>query len=615
MVKWGSASPDAELAGGMSRRISDIPVNSWPLTPESLNFRRMQNSISKRSRLRTTSAANSSGPTFSRSKVYAMATALSIATSLTYSTAGKLEAQSSRGPTEDAAVLKKGVLEVDFGADWRSAYDRYKSNGSSKTEPLGKRWSLDSITASTFPILTPIQNLVRTLTGLSNAAVSLGGTSTKLTQRTTTVPIAFSAGVTKRLTVGVTVPLVQVESDVLFTTKDANSSSANISFNPALGNSSIFASDTMFINEMQRAAAGVRNYCAGAGAGTTECTSAANLPDQAEEFASALNGVYAQGAFAPLQGSDLHNAVVARSQTYIDQLNVFAAIGGSGVPAITATGVSPATLPIATPELQFLIQSADFGLRADSIASLKRWNLGDIRINAKFLVFDGISSETQTQSNFRTRLSAGASLRLPTGHIPSSANYFDLSSGIDAVGVGVEGYFDFLYGKKMLTSIVAKYDVNFESTVATRIWDTPQQSFLEDFRTATVDRKIGNALQFQITPKYLINEFISLGLNYTLLNKQKDSYSGATVTIPAGDSTGGVDVILNPSTMANESGYTDHRVGAGFSFSNLKSYSEGKARIPFEVSYYRSQSISGSGGYFAKQNQDMIKMKLYIQVF
>ncbi len=524
------------------------------------------------------------------------------------------------GPGDDAVVLPRGTMVIRGVADWRFANELYGPNG---LEGIGARWTLDSLGAAQLPVLRPLQQGLRELSGLSAVSVSLGQTVTKVNNRISAFPIGVSVGLSKRLTVGLTVPLVQTASNVFFS-GSPGTNKGNVAFNPALGDVDAFNADTAFISQVRRAAAAVSAFCGGAGAGNPQCVNGAGLAAEAATFADGLGRVYPNGLFVPLTGSDIQQAVDNRAALYRTGLNAFADVPGSGVTAVAETGVRGAALPLSTNDLQGIVMFPSLGVGADSIASMRRWELGDIELDAKFLLFNSVpmvqgaggpTSSLAELSGVHARLSVGGMLRLPTGRAPSADQFFDVTAGNNAMAFGVRGYADLLVGPQFWTSIVARYDMNVASDQIMRVSDTPTQVFLSSFRKMNVNRKVGNALELEVTPRWVLNDFMSLSVQYAIRNKAEDRYTGSVVTVGPDSLTGDETVTINPSTLGLETAYTAQRIGGGFSFSSVRAYQQGKARIPFEVMYMRSQTITANGGYAPKQLTDRIEVRVYWRLF
>jgi hypothetical protein len=128
-----------------------------------------------------------------------------------------------------------------------------------------------------------------------------------------------------------------------------------------------------------------------------------------------------------------------------------------------------------------------------------------------------------------------------------------------------------------------------------------------------VDRTLGTAFEFETAPRIVVNDFLAVSGWYMYRHKQQDNYSG-TFTIPAAV-TGFSDLTINASTLDLETEQTEHRLGGGISFSNLYSFEQGKAKLPFEVTYLHWQTMGGSGGNQPKFFTDQIQLRLYARIF
>jgi hypothetical protein len=56
-------------------------------------------------------------------------------------------------------------------------------------------------------------------------------------------------------------------------------------------------------------------------------------------------------------------------------------------------------------------------------------------------------------------------------------------------------------------------------------------------------------------------------------------------------------------------------VGGGLSWSNLYAFEQGKAKLPFEVTFLHWQTVQGWGGNQAKYFTDQVQVRLYARLF
>ena len=146
-----------------------------------------------------------------------------------------------------------------------------------------------------------------------------------------------------------------------------------------------------------------------------------------------------------------------------------------------------------------------------------------------------------------------------------------------------------------------------------RIIDLPNEELAPIYRRQSVHRELGTAFEFETTPRIVINNFFAISGQYVYRHKAQDHYTG-TFAIPA-SVTGFADITLDASTLDLETETTEHRLGGGLSFSNIYSFEQGKAKIPFEVTYLHWQTVNGSGGNQPKFFTDQVQLRLYARIF
>jgi len=535
---------------------------------------------------------------------------------------GGLAAQSLRGVGDDALTVPAGTFRVGIDATWTLFSDVYGPGGTLR--PVGAALSTDSLGVRQIPALQPLQSALQSLTGAPGMNLSLGKTLVSTNNRVQSTPIQIEFGVTHWLQIGVSVPLVKTRASV-FARANPAGTEGNVSVNPAQGGSQFqsatpqYDADTAFINQLSRAAVAVQSYCAGAGAGSTQCTNNASLGTSAQSFSTALQQVYIASALVPVGTSDIQAAIDSRSAGFKSALNSFAAISGSGVPAVTATGVVGAFGPLTTPQYQTLVTSDTLvGLLADSVNMIERWHVGDIEASAKVLLFDTFHGDQQarmTPHGINGRVAVGAAFRFPTGSTPDPNALLDVDAGTHSGAVGLRGYADLLLGSHFWTSIVARYDNPLGSDVTLRIPDSTGNGYLAAYRRATVHRTLGKMIEMEATPRWAFNDFVSLSLQYQYRHKAVDEYTGTPFTVGPTTQTGGATITIDPTLAGANTDLTEHRVGGGLSFSNARAASQGRGRIPFEAMYLHLQTVKGTGGYVPKLFVDEIQLRVYTKLF
>ncbi|HEY8310451.1 MAG TPA: hypothetical protein VIG47_07840, partial [Gemmatimonadaceae bacterium] len=274
--------------------------------------------------------------------------------------AGIAGAQAITGLGEDASTTPAGSIRIKVQSDW-SYFDQLfvspSAGASGVLRPLGAAFNLDSVGVAQLPILRPVQDSLRAITGISGLNVSVGRTVTQVSDRISSVPISLEAGVSRWLSVTAMVPIVHTRTNVFFRANPA-ANEANLGANPAGTDPAARATDSIFTAQVISAASAVRTYCSGSGASDPQCAGAAALVSSATGLGNSLNNLYGSGILVPTRGSTIQTAVDARIANVRGSLNAFAANPASGVPYVSATGVVGAPTPLATPVLQALLTNA-----------------------------------------------------------------------------------------------------------------------------------------------------------------------------------------------------------------------------------------------------------------
>src|SRR3989338_1859633 len=142
---------------------------------------------------------------------------------------------------EDAAQLSPGTLRITLAPDW-SRWDHRFGEGTpgyarGALEPAGIDFSSDSLGIGQLPFLQGVQTRVRNLTGLSAFRLNLGRAQLTLNTSVRVVPLGLELGVTRRLAIGVVVPIVRSRVEAFLLGPDTaggdSATRGNVGWNPA----------------------------------------------------------------------------------------------------------------------------------------------------------------------------------------------------------------------------------------------------------------------------------------------------------------------------------------------------------------------------------------------
>jgi len=539
--------------------------------------------------------------------------------------ANPASAQRVLGVGDDALVLPRGVFRFRIVGQWTWFNERYGKDTPGRPdgalEPLGIDFTLDTVGVIQFPNLATLQGGLQQLTGNPNWYATLGNTVVNLRDHVAAVPFVFEAGLSKRFSVGIQIPYVHTQTSTFFNV-NPNGTAGNLGFNPALGNAAAAAQNTAFNTQFTNAAnalQGALDACAANPAASPNCpalnaqrTNAQLLVNNSRAFAGGVNQIYTTSPFVPIVGTDAQLAIEARTAAFRSLYSQFL---GAGNPIVT-TGPFAAQTRLSVRDAQTILTAAPFGIQSDPLQSVSRSHLGDIDIGGKFSIFDTFGGSTEkrmspTGLNFRSAV--GLTFRLPSGQVESADNFIDIGTGRGAKAIEGRLFGDLLVGSHFWESFIVRFNKPFSDTQEMRIIDLPNQELAPLYRRQTVDRTLGSAFEFETAPRVVVNDFLAVSGWYMYRHKQHDSYNG-TFTIPAAV-TGFSDLTLDASTLNLETEQTEHRLGGGISFSNLYSFEQGHAKLPFEVTYLHWQTMGGSGGNQPKFFTDQIQLRLYARIF
>jgi hypothetical protein len=534
-------------------------------------------------------------------------------------------AQRVLGVGDDALVLPRGVFRFRTLGQWTAFNERYgldtPGRPAGALEPLGVDFTLDTIGVRQFPNLASLQTGLQSLTGNPNWYATLGNTQVTLRDHIAAFPFVFEAGLSKRFSIGIQIPYVSTHTSTYFNV-NTSGIQGNLGFNPAAAGFAAAIAQNATMNTQFTTAAntleGSIAFCQ-ANPSAPGCpgllanqASAQALIASSRAFAGGINQIYGTSPFVPIVGTDAQLSIEARVAAF---RALYQSFGVNSI-AATTTGPFASQNRLTLRDAQRILTESAFGIQAAPLTSTGHSHVGDIDIGGKFSVYDSFGGSTEarmspTGLNFRTAV--GGIIRLGTGQVESPDNFVDLGTGRGATAIEGRWFSDILLGSRFWQSFILRFNKPFEDDQEMRIIDLPNEELAPLYRKQTVKRKIGSAFEFETTPRIVINNFFAISGQYVYRHKAQDHYTG-TFTIPAAV-TGFSDITLDASTLDLETETFEHRLGGGLSFSNIYSFEQGKAKIPFEVTYLHWQTVNGSGGNQPKFFTDQVQLRLYARIF
>lgn len=534
-----------------------------------------------------------------------------------------MHAQAVAGIDDETVTLPGGVIRLSAAESDTRYSSRYGADG---LQPLGKDLSVDSIGVRQLPILAPFQSSLRALTQDPTLGVTLGDTRVQTSVRVSVTPIALDIGLTHWLTLRGVVPIVRARNEVAF---NPGGRTGNVGLNPALTNAAALTVDTALYGQFAAATSGLQaavtachanpgsaSYCPALNA---QSAAAMALIAQASDFAAALARVYGTaghvGPVVPVDSSAPWIAIANRIRAFASSYAHFDSLTGG--PRIT--GLPPAGAPpLGLGDAQTLLTTNLIGLGFDSLQTVSSVHLGDIEVGATALLLDsfhGRDSARLHPSGFNYRLAVTGVYRLGTGTPQSPDALAGVYSGTGANAVEVHAATDMLFGRHFWASVIVRGTLPFSDRVSARLPLGLDNAFPPLFTRQSVNRTLGRTIEVEIDPRYAINNYFGLVTHYRFIRKSADTYSGVFTLDSA--TTGFGPVTLDASTLGTGTATTEHRWGVGLTYSTIEGASRHGGRLPFDISFFHYQTLTGSAGAFGRlprQETDALQFRVYTRI-
>lgn len=507
--------------------------------------------------------------------------------------------------TTDATVAPVGVLRVRAFAEWTRYDALFGIPGTTGPQSLGSLFTSPSIGPAQLPLLTLADGEARSLTGSSNTTVSLGQLTTAANVRVMTAPVVIEYGVTKRLTFGVTVPLVQTRANVVAQLNPLSATSANVGPNPAayFNNASAYAQNAQVTSGLQTAAQQLNaqlssckstpggTNCAGLLSQQGQATALVQLSNTFAATAGALYGVSAAQPgqpFIPIGGKQLEQTIDLRVDSIRQAFAAFGVFAGSG-------SLASAGGPAAFQQLQQVLSAPAFGIDRDTTGTASHFSLGDIELAATYQLSNTFTDSSVNAWQHRVALRAG--VRLPTGQVALDNKVYDVGSGSGQPAGEGQATIDLIEGGHWVTTVSAQATIPVGYVQLTRAPYTGD-ALLPLNGPEPANMRAGPTGQFDLLPRYRVTPFWMITAQYTFL------YQGAD-QLAVGDTSGTTEPFGGRSTG------TEQLAGLGFSYSTVGVRGGPLAKLPAEVSFSHLEGLHGTGGPIPKYSRDQIEFRLY----
>jgi hypothetical protein len=527
------------------------------------------------------------------------------------------QAQSPLSHLDDAAPVPSGMLRLRLANVWTRYDERFNGNG---TSPLGAELSADSLGSAQLPRLLPIEASLRTLASDPALRVSLGWLHVGSNARIVTTPISLEYGVTRRLSIGLLVPLVETRR-VAQATVRGEALFANVGYVSANDRSRAAAANVLVERAYRTAADSLGTLLArcpanpgdaGCAAVNANVAGATAARARAASFADAVTtlGTTADAALiAPRASSRLADTLDARRLQLNQQLQQYL---GAGMGAETSVFMAPTDFSYI--DLQGrsgvpALLGGPIGGGLDSVHTTERVGFGDIAIGARFLVFDGFHKDASPPPRLQTRLVVGGAIRLATSRMDSAQSLVDIPTG-DGAGAEVHSAWDVIIGHFGAT-VAARYAKFLGRTVQAPLIGDPEAPFPYPL-FGPRKRTPGDVFGLDLTPRMLLTSSLALDGHYGLERVGATTY-GPAIETPADPCA--ACQLLFPLVVdgVTKLPHMAQRLGYGLRYSTVDMFARNQAPYPIEVSFAHLETIIGDNG-LPRQSRDQIEVRLFYQI-
>ncbi len=492
---------------------------------------------------------------------------------------------------------RQGALRVTFDPRIFTWDHQYTGAG---LESLGAPLSGDTIGARHIPLLAPLQQDVRTASGVPDFVASLGRglMSVYLEKRVT--PVTAELGVTKRLSLAVTLPIVRVATRAALRLSQG---SANLGPNPLATQggavqqySSFFGQFNTALTQLADSVATGHYGCPGT---SPQCMGAQALLARGAEVRDALQrAIYGAGGvespFVPLASSSAGVKIDSTVADIQQQLGTTYHVSGftNAILLAADTLASPADF---NAFLQGAVggNGAVFGWGYNGLRSSWHYGLGDLEVEAKYRVIAG--------SSYAAAL--GVLARLPTGRRDTTLEVLEPSIAdhqLDFEGRVIQ---ELTLAGRLWLNLAIRAGTQRPGTRARRV--APLDAFLVPYEATTVlSWDPGDYAAVDFAPLYRFAPQFAAGVTAGYWTKRADRYGYRS----AQDSIT-IATALGAPTPASvlDQGTSERWVRLGVALSYLGPTVEGGFTV--------EHTVSGAGGRVAAATVYRLVLRVSRQIF
>ena len=447
----------------------------------------------------------------------------------------------------------------------------------------------DPVDSSWLPGLGDIEARLRALTGAPGLRLSLGRTRSNLLVNVGTEYFGAAFGLTSRLTLFATVPLVRVRVQPVLR---VDSTQATAGFNPA---HPVFGTGggIGFLSELQSAQLTLDSRIRSGFYDANPATLA--LAQAVLARVQELSTVLSEATFLPVAGSAPGLTLTSSIDSIRAQLS-----DSLGIPGLTATpGLPDAGIPDGGLE-RFAI-NPEGPIQAFPFEPPILRHIGDIELGAAFAWLDHRPAGT----SLTVRSVLQGTVRLATGKLDQPESLFDLSAGDRQPDVQADLVTDFGAGR-FGARVTARYVVQLPVTLMRRL-APPDQPFAPASSLASVERDPGEIVEGILEPWFRIARHFAITGGVRHWRKPADRYAYAAGQAPILDTS--------PDVLAIGSRENGTALSAGLSFVHDGVRADGRRGAPLDATLRGELVVGSTEGRVPVKQSISLTLRLYPKLF
>ncbi len=491
-------------------------------------------------------------------------------------------------------TVPKGLLRLDFAGRFDNWDQRFLDG---VRQDAATDFAYNPFGASFLPPLAAAEAELRRVTGVQAISLSLGRSSSSMLVNVGTANIGAAYGLTSRLTVFGTVPIVRVRIQNRFS---LDSTDANAGFNPAdpsFGDAVGAALTSSFLAQFQSTLTTISARIADGtyDANPAQKALAQQIVSQGTPLHTDLKALFETVTFLPVAGSAAAGSLLApieSLQTSVETLDP--TFSFTALPALPSRGPGGQ-------EFEDFITSPDGPFQARAFSPPILQYIGDIEVGAAFTWLD----RRPRNGGIGIRSVLVGTVRLRTGQLDRPEDFFDIGTGDRQPDVQGDLVTDLARGR-IGARLTARYVLQLPGRKDRRL-SSPDQPLAPAATVAAVEWDPGEIVEGSFEPFLRIGPTLALTAGVRHRSKGADHYSYVRNQAPIEDTT--------PDVLAIGSKQNGTALSVGLSFTHDGQRRDGTVGMPMEAALRWEKVTRSSLGRVPASESVSMALRFYRKIF